>query len=513
MGALGYLFGIAIGDLIFFDLFFLYLAFLAAVTALIFLHRYKRIKIFSVILLLLFSGIFRSSLEDSFFNSKDSISAYVDKTLTINGNISESPDVRDNHQRVILSRITTENGRRLSGNILVLLSRNEIFTPHPECPDLEVRYELDEARSEGNKCPERKLVGAGFTYGENLTVKCALEFPSDDYGSYLMRRRIYAICPFPNFTARGEIENPLLGKIFSGVEFLKNNINSSLHEPYSSLMAGILLGDRRGFGEALTEAFKRVGLTHIVALSGYNVSIIVAIAMVLGRHIGISRRILFIGVTFLLFLFVIATGASPSAVRAGIMGWLVLVAYEVGRLGRPLNLLLLTAVIMVTFEPKILLWDVGWQLSFAATYAVLTIPPLLQDSISRYPNPLNISDMLVITISAIVFTLPLTLFHFGGWSIIAPLANLLVLPVIPVIMALGGFMSILGDMTFLSFLWNWPAWILLRYIVTVSETLSSIPLSYRTFDNVPFLFMLLAYMFLGAVVWKIKKRTYDRKRA
>src|SRR3989338_8475640 len=107
LGALGYLFGIAIGDLIFFDLFFLYLAFLAAVTALIFLHRYKRIKIFSVILLLLFSGIFRSSLEDSFFNSKDSISTYVDKTLTINGNISESPDVRDNHQRVILSRITT----------------------------------------------------------------------------------------------------------------------------------------------------------------------------------------------------------------------------------------------------------------------------------------------------------------------------------------------------------------------------------------------------------------------
>ena len=121
--------------------------------------------------------------------------------------------------------------------------------------------------------------------------------------------------------------------------------------------------------------------------------------------------------------------------------------------------------------------------------------------------------MLVITLSAIVFTLPLTLFHFGGWSIIAPLANLLVLPFIPSVMMLGGFMSIFGNTAFISFLWNWPAWILLRYIVTVSETLSSIPLSYRTFDNVPFLFMLLAYMFLGAVVWKIKKRTYDRKRA
>lgn len=249
--------------------------------------------------------------------------------------------------------------------------------------------------------------------------------------------------------------------------YFLQKINRVLPYPQSAFLAGLLLGYRESLPKDLLQSFNRSGITHIIALSGWNITLIIVF---LQRFFICFLRRQYTIIPILLFIvfFALLTGASPSLIRASLMGLLILLAQNIGRLVSPLNLLAFVAAAMVAFKVNII-HDIGWQLSFAATAGILYLASPLQ----RYLK----SEILSTTVAALLFTYPLIFWHFGQFSLIALMANLLVLPFIPWAMGLG-FLSVILQSEIL----GWFAWLVLTYIIKVAEILSSLPYASFTLD-------------------------------
>jgi competence protein ComEC len=211
-----------------------------------------------------------------------------------------------------------------------------------------------------------------------------------------------------------------------------------------NFLLGILIGAKRGLPQELLDTFSRTGTSHILAVSGFNISVLLAFlgysAYIIGRKSQLWLSLFCVGA------FVVIAGPSASVLRAAGMGLIVMVAVANGRLYNPLPALLLVAASMVVINPRILYWDIGFQLSAAATAGILLGAPLL-DTVPQTNSLLKFFvSQLGVTLCAILFTLPISLLHFGQLSLIAPIANLVIVPAIPLVMALGGLsmLPILG---------------------------------------------------------------------
>jgi len=168
-------------------------------------------------------------------------------------------------------------------------------------------------------------------------------------------------------------------------------------------------------------------------------------------------------------------GAPASAIRAGIMGGLVMVAMRVGRLSTVLTAIVFAATLMVLANPKIIRFDVGFQLSFLAVVGLVWVYPMLEKYFQKIPDPYKIKSMLLVTISAQIMALPILIYNFDRLSIVAPLANILILPFIPFAMGLGFLAGVI------SYVWIVPAkifgyftWIILTYQIRTIEYLASL---------------------------------------
>ncbi|MFA6105763.1 MAG: ComEC/Rec2 family competence protein [Patescibacteria group bacterium] len=282
-----------------------------------------------------------------------------------------------------------------------------------------------------------------YQYGDEIQITCKLQSPKEldtgdfRYDKYLARYGAFSVCYQPqiNKLASGK------GNIFlSGILTFKKNLNERLNklwvEPESSLMAGVLYGAKSGLPQYLSDAFSKTGLSHIIAVSGYNIAIIAVVAMQILIYLGFYRQKAFYLVLVLTVAFVIFSGISASAIRAAIMGVLVLGARQVGRGSRMINVLALTVALMQLGNPYLFFWDVGFQLSFLATLGLVYLSPILNLRLEKIPLA-GIREPFITTISAIVFTLPLMLYQFGTLSFIAPLVNVLVLWLVPYLMLFG----------------------------------------------------------------------------
>lgn len=357
---------------------------------------------------------------------------------------------------------------------------------------------------EGGRYPLRK-------YGEIYELNCIIKRPksSDDfrYDMYLARQGIFAVCDRGTF---GEKIGYGGSVFFAGILSLKSavaeHINRLWHEPYASFVAGILYGYRGGLG-SLNEDFNRTGVTHIVAVSGFNITIIATVLMSLITRFLLPRRKAFWVVVFGVIVFVVFTGMSASVVRAGVMGILTLVAYQMGRLSRIGNTLAATAVLMTLHNPFILMWDAGFQLSFISTMGLVYISPLLEYVV---PSRLNVGwlcESLFSTMSAIIATLPLILSQFGRLSLVAPVVNILILWTIPFLM-LFSFVSVIISFVFFPFgqVIAWITWVGLAYVIEVVRWFSK--LSFAAVDvSVPVFVMCLLYGILIYSVIRFQKKS------
>lgn len=255
---------------------------------------------------------------------------------------------------------------------------------------------------------------------------------------------------------------------------------SVLPDPESSLGLGFLVGLRNLLPDSLNDNLRSTGLTHIVAVSGYNLTILVFLTrrLLAGR----SKFLATFGALCLIAVFLSLTGGAPSIVRASIVAILSLAAWYYGRSVNPLLLLLTSAAISALISPYFVWRDIGWYLSFSAFFGVLVLAPLIIKRFFRSP-PKLFGQLLIETSCAQLMTLPVVAYIFGDISIVSILANLIVLPLIPFAMAA----------TFLAGLSGWvlpqiaaiisiPARFVLTFIVEVSAVLAKVPSALVEFE-------------------------------
>ncbi len=320
-----------------------------------------------------------------------------------------------------------------------------------------------------------------FRYGDRLQFAGRLVTPleGDDssYRSYLARQRIYSLVRQPLITQLdGRSGSPIKRVLLDLKAHVGTVVGQILPDPEASLLSGILLGNDRGIPDRLMEDFNSTGTSHIIAISGYNFSIITAMLFKRLKAWMPLRRAGALALTIII-VYTVLVGGSAGVVRAAIMGGLLIVGQMLGR--RPfLPASLMAAGIGMTAVEPLVAADVGFQLSFAATWGLVLYAEPLQGGTLSLLKPLIgqhwakrltqlLSEALLLTIAAQIITLPLVIYHFGRLARFTLLTNLLILLVQPPLMALGG-LATAGGVLFLPlgqvaawlsfpFLW-WTIW-------------------------------------------------------
>ena len=329
-----------------------------------------------------------------------------------------------------------------------------------------------------------------FFYGDWVVVEGKIQEPKNygdfDYQKYLQRYNIYAVEDYPQILILKTNQlNPVKNFLLKIKVAFTKRLTQLFNEPQNSLLVGILIGGHGSLPQTVVQNFNNTGVSHIIAVSGFNITIIISALAALAYVIG--RRASFWLALVTIAAFVIITGASASVVRAAIMGFLLLLALNIGRQYSIAPALFFAALVMLIINPKILFWDVGFQLSFAATLGIIYFMPVLNRLCEKFPQTLGIKTLILTTLSAIIATLPIILFNFGTLSFSAPLVNLLILPFVPATM-LFGFLSVLPFVgPGFALVSNW----LLLYILKITEVFSNLPYSYLSLQISIWVFWLL----------------------
>ena len=323
-----------------------------------------------------------------------------------------------------------------------------------------------------------------WRYGDVLRVWGTLDAPpvmaGFDYRDYLARQGVFSWLTYPSRVQRiGEGQGqPFYATLLQVKAALRGSVQRIMPAPESALLNGILIGDDNELPAWIQTAFRRTGTSHIVAISGFNVSIVIALVVpLLSRWLG-KRRAAMVAIPAIV-VYTLLTGASASVVRAALMAIIVLAGQLFWRRGFTLNTLCAAAFFMLFFDPQAL-FDLGFQLSVMATLGLVIYSGWLSGHINtqleRLPNERlqkltgSLADVLVPTLAANLTTLPLMLTNFQQWSVIAPLTNTMVLPIQPALMVLGIIASAAGILSVsLGTLLGLPAYALLTLTLRLVE--------------------------------------------
>ena len=407
------------------------------------------------------------------------------ENLVLTGIIDEEPQVTDDNIDLILAvdtlRQKDQSPLPLHGNVLVKAERYPLI---PYGAQVQMTGDLD----------------------------TPLNFDGFDYRTYLARQDIFSIMREPEIEILATNQgNPLVHFLLRIKAHNQETINRLLPEPQAALLSGILLGNEQGIPDDLAQDFQVTGMTHIIAISGFNIAIVAGILLVGSRYFVAYRTGAWMAI-FGVAIYTIFVGAEASVVRAAAMASFVILATQI--MGRPIFFLatVFTAALFMTLINPQLLWDVGFQLSFAATLGLVIfvgpwnrkIETRLQVQISptliRRLTRLT-SDMFLVTATAILLTLPISLFHFGRFSVISPLSNLMILPAQPGVMLWGGLATILGSiLPILGQIPAWIAWLFLSYTIGLVRFFANLPITTLPV-SFPLAAVALTYSLILAFTW------------
>lgn len=257
-------------------------------------------------------------------------------------------------------------------------------------------------------------------------------------------------------------------------DWFANAIKKVVPEPESSLGVGLLVGQRRALLSDLILALQMVGLTHIVVASGYNLTILVRLSRRLFEKV--SKYLAALAASIMILGFMSVAGLSPSMSRAGLVSALSLLAWYYGRKFHPIVLLLIAISVTVMVNPSYAWGDLGWQLSFTSFAGVMILAPLASHYLFGDKKIGFVQQILIETMSAFIVTAPILILAFGQISNVAIIANLLVLPLVPLAMLLT-FIAGVGSLLLPAIGWliAVPSTWLLKYMIGVTEYLASLP--------------------------------------
>ncbi len=273
-----------------------------------------------------------------------------------------------------------------------------------------------------------------------------------------------------------KVERPQPGDVALHVrDWFADGIRTAIPEPEASLGAGYLIGQRSTLPDELDEQLKIAGLTHIVVASGYNLTILVGFAR--RSLLKTSKYLATLASVLLVCSFVLVTGLSPSMTRAGLVTLMGLAAWYYGRRVHPMVLLPFAAAITAVINPAYVWGDIGWYLSFGSFAGVLLLAPLIQKYFwGSSGEPGVFRGILVETSSAQLATLPIMLYSFGQYSVYALVANMIVLPLIPLTMVLTFVAGIAGVAVPVIAQWiGLPAQAILHFMVSAVQFIAGLP--------------------------------------
>lgn len=372
------------------------------------------------------------------------------------------------------------------------------------------------------KCREEKIMVQTdpyprVFYGDKVLISGQIESTDTligdltDYKDYLAKDGIYLIANFvkTKIVSSGngnKLKNFLLKVKNSSITEIKNQ----LVDPQSSLLIGMLLGSKM-FSDKLNDNFRKAGLSHIVVLSGYNITIVAESVLKVFSFLPNNFSLGFSAIGVVLFS--IMAGGSSTVIRACFMALILIFGrlihrdYSVGRA------LFFAGFIMIFLNPKILVFDVSFQLSFLATLALVYLSPIVVSKL-KITDKFGLREIVASTIATQIFVLPLLIVKMDTVSVVSLFTNLLVLPLVPSIMFFGFLLVAFG---FISKILAWPfmflSWILLSFVLLVVNFFSSLPISAIPTNSFVKFPVLMIYIFLGVIFLFIRKKTASSENA
>ena len=420
----------------------------------------------SVFILTFCFGIFRFNMTN--ISAPSIFESQVGQKITLSGEIVDEPSIKESNQQ-----LTTKT--KIKNDTTEILLSTALDTDYKYGDEINFTGTL--------KKPENFITDQGKVF---------------DYVNYLRKDGIFYVMSYSKIeiVSRGN-GNFIQSALFSAKEKFLGKMNSAISGTESLFMGGLILGEKASFSQALRQSFVNTGTIHIVALSGYNVTIVAEWIMKLFAKISFIPKNFGIGVGILaIILFIIMTGGSSTAIRAGIMATLALVARATGRNYDVARALILAAVSMIFLNPFILVYDVSFQLSMLATVAVIFLAPRIEKYFLWVPDVFELRDIVSVTVAAYIFVFPFILYQMGNFSVVALPANALILPFIPFTMMLGfltGFAGLIwyGFAVPLGFI----SYLFLQYELSVISFFSNLPFAAFSFPDFPLIFTILIYVY------------------
>lgn len=433
-------------------------------------HRARtRLMVFLVLCLCLSAWRYSSILPG---NDPRSITTAIGKgALTVRGTVVAEPKVQG-HMRVLLVAATA-------------ISRNNGASWKVANGEIEVQTLgtlLDDPY--------------GANYGDDVELNGKLQ-PALPHSV----RSIFASMAFARVTVDHSGGNPVLAFLYHLRSTLADRIAQSLPQPAAALLIAIVLSLHTPGLQPLTQAFSVTNTAHLIAPSGFKVTILAGLVASSARWLSAQRsrgqlpaqmqrdwRRWLVSLLVILTIagYTILSGAGAAALRAGMMGTLLVIAPRLNRSYNVYTALAFTAVLLSAVDPFVL-WDSGFQLSFLGTLGIVLLTPLFQHllhPLTRIPTGTYLAEVIAVTLAAQTATLPIFGVTFHQLSLVAPLANMLTVPLLGPLILLGLLVSGAG-LVFapLALVCGWVAWPLLWFVSATVLWCAQLPGAYLTIDT------------------------------
>ena len=371
-----------------------------------------------------------------------------------------------------------------------------------------------------------------FSYGDQILAEGILSYPENfttdtgrtfDYVNYLAMHDVYLQVDRPFLQKLSSADVKFFPTVSAGASILfrvrkflyaiKYSFVETLvrvfPSPEAGLLAGIIIGEKSLLPKDVQKDFQYAGLTHMIVLSGYNITIVVMSMMAAFAYAGFGYRARRIGAFGVVPLFVVMTGTGASSVRAGIMSMIVLLLQISTRPNHGDRIILFSLTAMVFANPRILVRDPSLHLSFLAFIAVVTVVPVVHEWLEkhtknsgRWDGWFGVRDLVIETLSVQFFVLPYILWMSGTVSLLILFANIATVPLVPFLMA-GGFASVVLGVVAVSLGLASSGLVTLglRFIIAVAHKIAGVSWAIVTVPSFGAWWVLAFYVLAGLFLW------------
>lgn len=409
----------------------------------------------------------------------------LDQSVTLQGAVVSVPEVSGDQQSFTLAASSTV----VEGEAKALTEPHRLQVFAPQFPRVSYGSVL-------------QLKGE-LTRPEAFETDLSRQF---DYPAYLAMQEVFYVLRAERISIQDGVGGSSVKRgLFSLKRRYRRQVNQSFPSPHAGLLAGMTVGSEDALSDTWEDRFRATGLIHIVVLSGYNVAIVIVAILFILAPLPLAWRLV-VAITAVL-AFVLLTGAGATIVRAGLMAVLALVARALDRPHQVSRALAIAVAIMVLFNPYLPAFDLSFQLSVLATLGIIYVAPWLENGLLWIPSRGGFREIVAATVGTQIMVFPLIGGVIGEISLISVLANLLVLPVVPLLM-LFGFIAAL--MSVFSYGLALPiialSYAFLEYILVLVEWLAAVPYATVAIPAIPYWIIGVLYGVFGWIYWRYRHR-------